>query len=333
MSQLMVSIVCISYNYDKYIAAAIEGFLNQKVNFLYEIIIIDDCSTDHSYEIICSYAEKYPDLFRIFRNEKNKGITKTWISICKEARGKYIARCDADDIWIDPYKLQKQVDLLENTSDSKWCNTSFNIIDESNILVAEDVFKNGPIPYANTYEKMLAIKGMTLTSSWLIETKLMQEVNDIIDPESVDDSYPMQLEFFRRTNLSFISEPTVSYRMTNNSDSRPKSEEKMMYRIDGLLKTQLDYLEKYPDQDMHEIAKLLVQHDAQQERRIYQLSKTIHELNDNLKENQELVQSLIKNNEELSFKNSELIHQYNSVIHSRRWIIPTKIINILKRRK
>ncbi|HFI0246402.1 TPA: glycosyltransferase [Streptococcus suis] len=278
MEKVAVSVICTSYNYEQYISKALNSILNQKTDFIFEVIVVDDCSTDSSRTILEKFREQYPNYIRLFFNEKNKGLTRTWIDICKEARGKYIARCDADDYWIDEYKLQKQFDLLESDEALLWSNTSFNIVDENDQVLAEDVFRNGPIAYANTYEKMLATKGMTLTSSWMVDTKLMQAVNQVIDPDSVDDGFPMQLEFFQKTKLAFVDDVCVAYRMTSNSDSRPVSEEKMLHRINGLLKTQLEYLAKYPHENMSEIANILVRHDAKQEERIYYLSKQISEL-------------------------------------------------------
>lgn len=335
-----VTIVCTSYNYGQYISHALDSFLQQKTNFAFDILVVDDCSTDNSMEILSDYAEQYPDKIRVVQNSQNKGLTKTWISICKQVTAKYIARCDADDYWIDDYKLQKQYDLLESNPNSKWCNTDFNIVDENDEVVYENVFHNGPIAYANTYAKMLATKGMTLPSSWMVDTKMMQEVNEIIDPESVDDGFPMQLEFFTRTELTFLPDATVAYRMTSNSDSRPQSREKMEYRINGLMETQLFYLNKYPDKDMKEIAILQVESEAQQELRAFALSSEVNQLRE---EKQEFIQSLERKNQEIvSLKqiidhikadNEHLHQQYSAVVNSRRWRIPTKVINLFRRKK
>lgn len=340
MEQVMVSIICTSYNYEKFISKAIDSFLSQKTNFLYEILIVDDCSTDHSVTIIEEYQKKYPKLIRFYRNEVNKGLTKTWIDICKLAKGKYIARCDADDYWIDDQKLQKQVDILESNDQSKWCNTSFNIVDENDNVIYEDVFKNGPILYANTYEKMLATKGMTLTSSWLIETNLMNNVNARIDPDSVDDGFPMQLEFFKETVLSFIPDSTVAYRMTSNSDSRPNDDKKMLDRINGLLKTQLEYLDKYPEMDMFEMVKILVTHDKNQEIRIYNFSKEINQLLTDNFQKSDTLNKIIQENKNLSIENTSLKtqiehfeKQINMITNSKRWKITSKIINFFRRNR
>jgi len=112
----LVSISCITYNHEKYIRDAIEGFLMQKTTFPVEILIHDDASTDRTPEIIREYEKKYPDLiFPIFQkvNQYSKGIYIPAEFQYPRARGKYYGGAEGDDYWTDPYKLQKQVDFLE----------------------------------------------------------------------------------------------------------------------------------------------------------------------------------------------------------------------------
>lgn len=114
---IMVSIRCTAYNHEKYIRDALEGFVMQKTNFRFEAIVHDDASTDGTAAIIREYAEKYPDIIKPIYETENQyskhdgSLTKIMNSACK---GKYIAMCEGDDYWTDPYKLQKQVDFLEN---------------------------------------------------------------------------------------------------------------------------------------------------------------------------------------------------------------------------
>ncbi|MEG0051017.1 MAG: glycosyltransferase [Terrisporobacter sp.] len=124
---IMVSICCITYNQEKYIATAIESFLMQKTNFKYEVIIHDDASTDNTTKIIREYQEKYPDIIKpIYQSENqySKGIIPSQLTY-KKAQGKYITICEGDDYWTDENKLQKQVDFLEKNNDyiatSHWC--------------------------------------------------------------------------------------------------------------------------------------------------------------------------------------------------------------------
>jgi len=109
-----VSIVCDTYNHEKYIAKALEGFVSQETNFKYEIIVHDDASTDSTYSIITSYQEKYDNIICIHQSENqyNKvDFGEAYIN--KIIRGKYVALCDGDDFWFDTHKLQIMYDDLE----------------------------------------------------------------------------------------------------------------------------------------------------------------------------------------------------------------------------
>lgn len=121
---IMVSIRCTAYNHEKYIRDALEGFVMQKTNFRFEAIVHDDASTDGTAAIIREYAEKYPDIIKpIFEKENQYSKHDGSLGrIMNEACvGKYIAMCEGDDYWTDPYKLQKQVDILEKYKDVIVC--------------------------------------------------------------------------------------------------------------------------------------------------------------------------------------------------------------------
>ena len=108
MNDILVSICCITYNHEDYIADAIEGFLMQKTDFKYEVLIHDDASTDRTAEIIRKYERKFPNLIKpIYQteNQHSKGIKVGKYNI-ERALGKYIALCEGDDYWVDPCKLQ-----------------------------------------------------------------------------------------------------------------------------------------------------------------------------------------------------------------------------------
>lgn len=116
----IVSISCITYNHEKYIRDAIEGFLMQKTTFPVEILIHDDASTDKTASIVREYELKYPQLIKPIYQTVNQYSKKDG-SIGRiqrgRARGKYYATCEGDDYWTDSLKLQKQVDFLEENKD------------------------------------------------------------------------------------------------------------------------------------------------------------------------------------------------------------------------
>ncbi|WP_291401671.1 glycosyltransferase [Daejeonella sp.] len=148
----MVSICCITYNQEKYIAEALDGFLMQKTNFNYEIIIGDDCSTDATRTIIEEYSERYPGKIQLLTSQKNGGAIPNMLKALSTANGKYIALCDGDDYWTDSRKLQMQVDFMENHPDSSICCHYSRVIDENGDLVYED---NNPVSLEFTYEDVL----------------------------------------------------------------------------------------------------------------------------------------------------------------------------------
>lgn len=258
MTEPLVSILCTVYNKEPWLAQTIESFLAQERDFPIEILLIDDASTDGSKAIIATYQAKYPDLIRAFYNQENQGIAKTWVSICQEARGRYIARCDGDDFWLDKQKLKKQLSLLADNPQAKWSNTDFDVYNENGELVSQAGFENGFIPLADTFEKMLATRGFTMASTWLVERELMLEVNAELDLTTSDDTFNLQMDLFQRTELAYLPEATVAYVINQGSDSRPKDFNSIVRRFNTLLQTQNQYLDKYPNSDYREMLRILL---------------------------------------------------------------------------
>lgn len=127
MQEIMVSIICNVYNHGPYIRDALEGFVKQKTNFNFEVLVHDDASTDDSPRIIQEYEKEYPELVKPILQTENQysrggGITKRFQ--LPRVKGKYIAVCEGDDYWTDPLKLQKQVDFLEANPDYSMCACS-----------------------------------------------------------------------------------------------------------------------------------------------------------------------------------------------------------------
>lgn len=328
MSELLVSVVCTNYNKGEWIGEALESFVGQKTDFDFEILVIDDGSSDNSPDVISQLAEKYPSKIRTFYNEKNLGITRTWIKVCKEAKGKYIARCDGDDYWIDDKKLQKQVDLLEKTKSSKWCSTDYNIISPEGAITHRSAFESGLVDRSKSYAEMLATKGFTMSSTWLVDAKLMKEINSRISTSAIDDTFNIQLELFIKTKLSYLPEPTVVYRMHEGSDSRPTSIESIKKRHRQLLETQLEYIDKYKNFEYAEIIRILLKRNYQQE-------MWATERLEILRKQEKLIEYNEQKNRELDLKlnviRESLIYKYSSVILRRLKSIYRLPIKLKKR--
>lgn len=120
MNDVLVSICCLAYNHEPFIKQCLDGFIMQKCNFKFEVLIHDDASTDKTAAIIREYETRYPDIIKPIYQDENqysKGIRPTFNFNFPRCRGKYIAICEGDDYWIDQNKLQKQVDFLEANED------------------------------------------------------------------------------------------------------------------------------------------------------------------------------------------------------------------------
>lgn len=139
----LVSICCITYNHEKYIAQALESFLMQVTDFSLEIVIGDDCSTDNTPQIIEEYNKKFPGKFRILKRDKNLGSEVNFIKSIQACRGTFVALCEGDDYWTDPHKLALQVSALAARPECTVCVTKYSTLNENDNCIEEiDAFEN-----------------------------------------------------------------------------------------------------------------------------------------------------------------------------------------------
>ena len=229
-SPLMVTIRCLAYNHEPYIRQCLEGFVMQKTNFRFEAIVHDDASTDGTAAIIREYAEKYPDIIKpIFETEnqysKRDGSLRRIMNA--HMHGKYIAMCEGDDYWIDPLKLQKQVDFLEEHPDYVFCHTSFKLYYENdNIYVlSRDILTNIGEERCNDRKYILnGYRILTLTVLLRKETyyKAIYKDNFLFSGyfKMGDTNLWYELAAFGRYH--FMPEITAIYRKNEGSFSRAK---------------------------------------------------------------------------------------------------------------
>ena len=192
MKTPLVSICCTTYNHEAFIKEALEGFVMQKTNFPYEIVISDDCSKDRTRSVIAEYKAAYPDLFNDVSPDQNMGAMANFQYVQKQSKGKYIAICEGDDYWIDPYKLQKQVDFLESHTEyvacfhnvrvydgSRYC--LFNSVNETHhpstddIIIRKWFIATPSLMYRNIIESYPEWSNNVLNGDYLLELLLAKE--------------------------------------------------------------------------------------------------------------------------------------------------------------
>lgn len=138
-----LSILVITYNHEKYIRQAIESILIQKMDFDYEVILADDCSTDSTQKILMEYVDKYPTTFKPHFSPKNLGVTKNYGRAFKLCSAEYVAVLEGDDYWTDVQKLTKQIKFLDEHRESPICfNRFWGYFEDKNKFVALPNFVN-----------------------------------------------------------------------------------------------------------------------------------------------------------------------------------------------
>jgi hypothetical protein len=117
--QPVVSILCPTYQHVRFIEDALKGFLGQDTDFPFEVLVRDDASTDGTADIVRDYAQRYPRIIRAVLEPVNTWPSvRPYLILRQLARGEFIALCEGDDYWIEPLKLQRQVDALRRRPDA-----------------------------------------------------------------------------------------------------------------------------------------------------------------------------------------------------------------------
>lgn len=113
---MKVSVFVVTYNQEQYIGQCLSSIMSQVVDFDYEVIVGDDCSTDGTPAICDAFAREYPNV-KVYHHPKNLGHVKNWEFVLRQCQGDFVAMLEGDDYWIDDHKLQQQVDFLERNEE------------------------------------------------------------------------------------------------------------------------------------------------------------------------------------------------------------------------
>lgn len=245
---LLVTVYTLVYNHEPYIRQCLDGLVMQKTNFKYECFVHDDASTDDSATIIREYADKFPDIIRPMfeiENQWSKHDGSLDRIIRENLHGKYIAICEGDDYWTDPYKLQKQVDYMETNPDCGLIYTDYSEFIQKSQTMKNDMIKSGRRSQINSFQEHLLKAAYIAPPSWLYrrETKAMEEYKK--NKRFVDGTFSLALEFFQHSQVFFMQETTCVYRVLDNSASHHTSAYKRYLYAKGIFDEQLFFCNKY----------------------------------------------------------------------------------------
>ncbi|MEG1875956.1 MAG: glycosyltransferase [Lachnospiraceae bacterium] len=228
MHEIMVSIVCLTYNQGFFIKDAIESFLKQKTKFPIEIIVHDDASTDGTTEIIKEYVKKYPEIIvPIFQKDNQYNICRIFPKyVLPKVRGKYIALCDGDDYWTDSMKLQLQVEFMEKHNECTLTmhNATSVRYDNGEKKVLNTFTESG---FYNQREQVISGLGSVFPAcaSMLFRSEIMKQIPDFfLKPKAIDYSLRQYCAikgkvYYDKRNMSVyrVATPKSFMKMTNEN--------------------------------------------------------------------------------------------------------------------
>lgn len=217
----LVSIECLTYNQESYIAQTLDGFLIQKTTFPFEVIVHDDASTDRTAEIIREYEKKFPKIIKpIYESENQYSKNDDSLNriVTAAIRGKYIAMCEGDDYWTDENKLQMQVDFLEKNPEYGLCFTKCRQFIQKDNKLSRKLFGS----YVKDFDDLLKngnrIPTLTTVCRRSLENRYLEEINPYSRGWLMGD-YPRWLYMTHESKVKFIDKVTSVYRVLENSAS------------------------------------------------------------------------------------------------------------------
>jgi len=245
----IVSVFVMTYNHAQFIKQTLEGILMQKTNFDFDIVVGDDCSTDTTRNILQEYSETYPGKFKLLLHEHNIGAIANQISVFKACKGKYIALCEGDDYWVDPDKLQNQVDFLESNEDFGLVHTDYNILIENEKGIQEiksyhstsnKLISLGKVQKALIRYNFIATVTVVTRKCFIDEYLVEFPIKKIFSYKQGD--YPLWLFIAGKTKISYINTATSSYRVRESSLSHSNQKMKNIAFMLSEYKIKLDFI-------------------------------------------------------------------------------------------
>ncbi len=226
-----ISVCCLTYNHEKYIHQALESILNQNCTYSFEILIHDDASTDQTASIIKDFELKHPNIIKPIyqsQNQRSKiggGMNPTFNF--NRAKGRYLAFCEGDDFWLNPNKLQIQVDFLEKNNSYGAIVTDYNKVNENGEAIIFNFLK--------TYYLEKSSRDLQLKSFFKSEIKRMRTITSVIRKSSINDlmikgflkNCPGDTQIFThlicKSKVYLLLDTSSSYRILKESVSHTKS--------------------------------------------------------------------------------------------------------------
>ena len=241
----LVSIICTAFNQEKYIDQTLEGFVIQKTTFPFEIIVHDDASTDNTPLRIKAFETRYPHLFvTIFQSENqySKGDYAIDRIVYGTARGKYIALCEGDDYWTDPFKLQKQFDFLETNDDYGLVYSKVKIFSQKDNKILKNTYGG---PFSSIGD--LFISNYIPTPTVMFKASLYSDYIKTINPYEqkwLMGDYPLWMYITSVSKVKYLDNTYSVYRLLDDSAAHSTNPLKELMFVESYQDIKLYYMKR-----------------------------------------------------------------------------------------
>lgn len=219
----LVSVVCVAYNHERFIADALSSFLDQEADFSFEIIVHDDASSDGTDTIVRNFCERFPGRIRYIRQARNIYSQGALIfdAACSYARGEFIALCEGDDFWVRKDKLKLQVDFLRRNPE---CGVVFGdvnvLMEESGQLFRAHDRSRGYLPPVGDVRTTLLRYNPYKTCTALFRREAMDGyARHARKLHARMEDYVLWLHIAERHAFGYIPEVLATYRVLRSSAS------------------------------------------------------------------------------------------------------------------
>lgn len=231
-----ISVIVTTYNQQDTIGRTLESILMQRCHFPLEVVIGEDCSTDATRKVCESYAQRYPHTVRLMPKSPNKGIIANYYDCLIACTGEYIADCAGDDFWIDPYKLEKELTVMEKNPSVTLVHTNWQFYDED----SKDTTPNTYIPFK---EKITSGKNMLEAIITQTKAPVIHTCTALYRAKTIRECYYADTQLFRnkehgcedlqlvfmlalKGDIAFLPDITLNYSVGHSSVSSQPDERK-----------------------------------------------------------------------------------------------------------
>ncbi|NBH72624.1 glycosyltransferase [Clostridiaceae bacterium] len=282
MDKIVISVIVLTYNHEKYLAKCLEGIYSQKTSFAYEVLIHDDASTDHTQEIILDFAEKNRNKIKtktVFQktNQFSEGDYHMDEYLYPLVEGEYVAYCEGDDYWCDQNKLEKQYKEIKKRKDCTICAHKVRCINNDEKFLFFLNPKNwgeGVINGEDILRDFLHGGGWPFqTSAFLVKSEIVKNHPDFWEIFHVGDK-PLLIWSLACGNLYYIDEVMSCYRlgsvgsMTQLTKGREYALDKIITNAAGFRAFDEITNHKYWDDMKHMVLYLEYQRDMVNKKKI-----------------------------------------------------------------